>query len=86
MSKSETIAIRDPKTTRCIREIHGARVTKLQAGPQEYSQVVTVSDGADHIVLNMGDATYPAGLTPAEARYIAVQLCAAADRLEKGRG
>jgi hypothetical protein len=73
-------------TTKRIREIHGAYVTKVQSGPQEYGQKVTVADRPDYIVLNVGDATYPAGLTPDEARYIAAQLNAAADRMEKARG
>ena len=71
------------KATPSIREIHGAYVTKVQAGPQPYGQKVTVADWEGYIILNIGDATYPAGLTAAEARYIAAQLNAAAARLDR---
>lgn len=70
------------KPTHRMREIHGVCATKIQAGPEEYGHTVTVTDGPRSIVLSIGGMTYPAGLTPDEARFIAAQLNAAADRME----
>jgi hypothetical protein len=66
-----------------IRELHGvADAERVQAVNQKDCYKVTVTDGNGIVVLNIADATYPAGLTPSRARYIAKLLNAAANRVE----
>jgi hypothetical protein len=65
-----------------MREIHGvADAMKMQSGP-EPTHKVTVTDAEKYVILNIADATYPAGLTPDRARFIATLLTASADRVE----
>lgn len=65
-----------------IRERHGiADATKVTGAEAKNLQDVTVEDG-DHRVLLILSANWPAGLTPEQARYIAQQLEASADRVE----
>lgn len=69
-----------------MREIHGvADAEKVQTVNEKGRYKVTVTDGAGIVVLNIADATYPAGLTPDRARYIANQLLASAVRVEKAK-
>lgn len=66
-----------------MREIHGvADAAKVQS-VNESNYPVTVIDGNGLTILNINSATYPAGLTPDRARYIAKQLMASAARVEK---
>lgn len=66
-----------------VNEIHGvADAMRMQTGP-EPTHKVTVTDGSRLTILNISDATYPAGLSPARARFIARALVASADRIEK---
>jgi hypothetical protein len=65
-----------------MREIHGvADCEKIQT-VNEGNYKVTVTDGASLVILNIADATYPAGLTPDRAKYIAALLNQAAIRIE----
>lgn len=66
-----------------MREIHGvADAEKCQTVNEKGNYKVTVSDGVGVVVLNIADATYPAGLSPDRARFIAKQLVESARRIE----
>lgn len=67
-------------------EIHGlAGVQKIAVGTGDV-QTVEVRDGRITVWLMLSTSTYPAALTPEEARYIAAQLVASADRVEASVG
>ena len=68
-----------------MREIHGLWVGKMSVGGGG-STTVLVEDHADHVVLRTGGEPIPPALTAEEARVIARQLNAAADRLDAKRG
>lgn len=71
------------ETIRRVREIHGiADADRVQMVNEKHCYKVTVTDGDGIVILNIDGATYPAGLTPGRARYIAKQLVAAATRVE----
>lgn len=64
-----------------MKEIHGLRVKKATAmGPVD-GQVVEVEDYGDLIGLRLDTSSFPAVLTPEEARFLARALDAAADRI-----
>ena len=64
-----------------MKEIHGLRVRKATAlGPVD-GQAVKVEDYGDLIGLSLDTASFPAVLTPEEARFLARMLNAAADRI-----
>lgn len=66
-----------------MREINGlADCEKIQT-VNEGRYKVTVTDGDRLVILNIANATYPAGLTPDRARFIAKKLNESADRVEK---
>lgn len=60
-----------------------ADAERVQSVNQKGCYKVTVTDGDGIVVLNIADATYPAGLTPSRARYIAKLLNASAARIER---
>jgi len=67
-----------------MREIHGvADCEKVQTANEKGRYPVEVTDGYGLVILNVGGQTYPAGLTPDRARYIARMLTASAGRVEK---
>jgi hypothetical protein len=59
--------------------INDARKIALVSGD---TQSVLVTDGDGEVLLSLGACSYPAGLTPEQARFIALQLQAAAKRIE----
>ena len=68
-----------------IREIQGiANARKVASATVEQSdiQAVRVTDGAGEVWLSLATSSYPAGLTPDQARMLAQQLKIAADRVE----
>jgi hypothetical protein len=69
-----------------MREIHGvAGVHKLAAFSGDI-QSVRVEDGSDHVRLSLSTSSFPAGLSPVEARFVAAALIASAERVEDRRG
>ncbi len=67
-----------------MRQINGlVDCEKVQTVNEKGHYKVTVTDGVGLVVLNIADATYPAGLTPDRARFIARQLFEAAKRIDK---
>lgn len=66
-----------------MREIHGvADCDRIQMSKSNDAYKVTVTDGDALVILNIADATYPAGLTPDRAKYIAALLNQSAIRIE----
>ena len=66
-----------------IKERHGlADAIKISVGMSDRQSVV-VTDGPGYVDLNIGGMTYPAGLTPHQARYVAACLNDSADRVER---
>ena len=64
-----------------IKEIHGvADATKIQVG-EENNYHVTVRDAEGRVILSIGGMTYPAGLSPEQAEWLAAQLRTAARRV-----
>lgn len=74
-----------------IRERHGvANARRCSAASVENSEIQTVevTDGFGEVLLSLGSSSFPAGLTPDQARMIAMRLNEAAARvavkLERG--
>lgn len=65
-----------------IQEIHGIENAKRIAAVESETQRVTVTDRFDDVALALGTSSFPAGLTPLQARMLAAQLIAAAKRVE----
>lgn len=69
-----------------IRETHGvANARRIAAARLEDSDIqgVTVADGREgEVVLKLSSSSFPAGLTPQQARMIAKLLVASALRVE----
>lgn len=66
-----------------IQEKHGLADALEQHTTKSEFQSVVVTDGDDDLVhLSIGGQTYPAGLAPVQARYIAACLIASAERVE----
>lgn len=58
-----------------MAEIHGVlHATRQSAGGYSGEQRVTVSNDGAIVRLAMGTSSYPAGLTPQQARYLAAKL------------
>ncbi len=77
------MADKQPRTHR-IRQIHGlAGVTKAEIVRDEViGQDVKVTDDDGLVSLAISTSSYPALLTPEQARYIGRQLFDAADRAD----
>lgn len=71
--------------TKAMQEIHGlSRVTKVaMRDDTETGQAITVTDDGDHVRISMSTASYPAKLTPVEARWFAQQLIQSAKRVSR---
>lgn len=71
-----------------IREQHGIanarKVASARAADSDL-QCVTVTDGRGEVLLMIGEALYPAGLTPTQACMLADQLVASAQRVSEAR-
>ena len=68
-----------------IRERHGiANARKVSVARVEDSdtQMVHVTDGFGEVLLSLGTSPFPAGMTPSQARVIARDLVASANRVE----
>jgi hypothetical protein len=65
-----------------MRERHGIADAEKTAMYSEDLQSVVVTDGDGRIELSLGASSYPAGLTPDQAIFIAKQLVAAAKRVK----
>lgn len=66
-----------------IRERHGVPDARKVNECYPTTQVVHVTDGdQDEVLLMIGTGTHPAGLTPAQARFLARQLDQSAARIE----
>lgn len=64
-----------------MKQRHGVDdAAKVSRDGRPY-QHVTVIDGHDRVILSLGSADTPAGLTVEQARFIAAALIDAADRL-----
>lgn len=64
-----------------MKEIHGvADARKVVMVKSEIVQDVTVEDGDGEILLSMSTSSYPAGLTPEHAEFVAKLLISAARR------
>lgn len=64
-----------------MNEIHGARVRRLSATGATDSQGCLVEDGPGYVILRLDANSYPAALSPDEAKAIAKYLRASADRV-----
>lgn len=66
-----------------MRQINGlADCEKIHTANEKGRYRVTVTDGVGLVILDIDGCTYPAGLTPDRARYIAEQLVKSAKRIE----
>src|SRR5690606_33788487 len=67
-----------------MRERHGIPdALKMKMFQNNEQQHVTVEDGEGLVLLRLGTSSYPAGMTPDQARMIARQLNSSALRIEK---
>lgn len=65
-----------------IKEIHGiADARKVTMMKSDVVQDVTVEDGDGEVLLGLTTSSYPAGLSPERAEFIAKLLVAAAKRV-----
>lgn len=67
-----------------MKQKHGiadARKIAMVGLTDETSVVVTDGDG--YVALSIGSQTYPCGMTPEQARFIAAALIASAERVEQ---
>jgi len=68
-----------------VRETHGVPdARKVQAGDGEAQQLLVIDGARGMVRLSLGACSYPADLTPEQARFIASALLASADRVEAG--
>ncbi len=65
-----------------IQEIHGIENARRIAMLETETQRVTVTDRFEDVALALGTSSFPAGLTPLQARMLAAQLIASAKRVE----
>jgi len=66
-----------------IRQRHGiANAARLSEIESSETQSVLVTDYHCRVVLSLSACTYPAGLTPDQARFIAQELIDSAKRVE----
>lgn len=68
-----------------MRELHGIADAEKVQTVNEGNYKVAVTDGRGLVVLSIADATYPAGLSPDRARYIAKLLVESAKRIETAK-
>jgi len=65
-----------------MRQIHGVADAKKIQAVNEDNCHITVRDGTRLVILDIGHQTYPGGLSPDRARFVAAQLIASAKRVE----
>lgn len=69
--------------TKQTHEIHGIdNARKCVATHADVKQAVTVTDGDGEVKLALSSSSFPAALTPAQARMIAGHLIASANRVK----
>lgn len=66
-----------------MRECHGLEDVVQIAMSEGGKQRLQVRDGVGRVELSLSTSSYPAGMTPDQARFIAAQLLASAERVEK---
>jgi hypothetical protein len=64
-----------------MKEIHGVSDAKRCAALADQMQDVTVEDGNGEVRLILGTSSYPAGLTPEQAEFVAKQLLRSCERV-----
>lgn len=64
-----------------MREIHGIADALKMAVASGDETTVTVRDGHNRVILDIGSQTFPGGLTPTQAEWIARELSRAARRV-----
>lgn len=67
---------------RHVRGICNARKLSIASVANSDTQEITVTEGFGEVELRLATSSYPAGLTPSQARVLATQLIAAADAVE----
>jgi uncharacterized protein (UPF0212 family) len=67
-----------------IRRINGIPDAVRISIASSDTQSVTVTDDKDFVKLSLGSSSFPAGLTPEQARQIAKDLISSANRVESG--
>ncbi len=66
-----------------ILQITGlSNATRCAMKNAESEQAITIRDELGMVTLNLIGCSYPAGMTPAQARFVAKRLSEAADRVE----
>jgi hypothetical protein len=68
-----------------MRERHGIPNARKIAVSSTDKQSVHVTDADGEVHLSLGSSSYPAGMTPEQAVFIADQLRAAAERVRKAK-
>ena len=68
-----------------MRRINGIADATRRAAIDSPGYSVTIIDGESLIELNIGNGSFPAGLTPDQARCIAKELTHAAFRVENNQ-
>ena len=76
------MSLEDRSNIREVQGIANARKVASASVEQSDTQRVMVTDGFGEVYLSLNTSSYPAGLTPDQARLLAKQLKAAADRVE----
>lgn len=69
-----------------MKECHGVQDARKLETTLGHVQRVLVRDGDGEVELSLSTSNYPAGLTPEAARFLAVQLVNAANRVERLNG
>jgi hypothetical protein len=65
-----------------MKEIHGvADATSVRMTETNGASEVTVTDGKGIVILDIASSTFPCGLSPDRARFVAACLIASADRV-----
>jgi len=65
-----------------MKEIHGVSDAKRCAALANQVQDVTVEDGDGEVRLILGTSSYPAGLTPKQAEFVAKQILRSCERVK----
>lgn len=66
-----------------MKEVHGVTEARKCSSGAATTQAVRVADGAQEVILALSECSYPAGLTPEQARFMAKCLVESAKRVEK---
>lgn len=77
-----------PDVDLSVQQTHGVRrVRKVTAGgvSDDPGQQITIADAGEFVRLVTSDSSYPAELTPAEARMLAQRLVGSANRADARR-